>query len=165
MALELEPDRETEVTTDTRSLSDVQTARDPVAGSGARLLAALIDLLLLVAIDAGVLYLTLAISGLTTEQAGLIPPIPLAAFFLMLNGGYLVVFTAASGQTIGKMVSGIRVIADDGTRVDVAGAVLRAAGCGASLLTLGLGYLPAFVTAERRALQDRVARTRVVSAK
>jgi uncharacterized RDD family membrane protein YckC len=164
MELELEPAVEPEISTDAALPREV-TAGEPVAGVGARLAAALIDLVLLVAIDAAVLYLTLAIAGLTLAQAAVIPPIPLGAFFVLMNGGYLIVFTAASGQTIGKMISGIRVIGDDGNRVDLAGSLLRAAGCAASLLTLGLGYLPAFVSADRRALQDRIAGTRVVSVK
>jgi len=162
MELGLEPAIEPEITAGAEAPREA-TTNEPVAGVGARLAAALIDLVLLATIDAAVLYLTLAIAGLSLEQAAVIPPIPLGAFFVMMNGGYLIVFTAASGQTIGKMITGIRVIGDDGNRVDLAGAALRAAGCAASLLTLGLGYLPAFVSADRRALQDRIAGTRVVS--
>ena len=33
----------------------------------------------------------------------MLPPVPLGAFFLLVNGGYLASFTAAGGQTIGKM--------------------------------------------------------------
>jgi uncharacterized RDD family membrane protein YckC len=164
MELELEPDVEPEIREEAALPREI-IAAEPVARVGARLAAAVIDLVLLVAIDAAVLYLTLAIAGLTLTDAAVIPPIPLGAFFVMMNGGYLIVFTAASGQTIGKMISGIRVIGDDGNRVDLGGSMLRAAGCAASLLTLGLGYLPAFVSADRRALQDRIAGTRVVSVK
>jgi resuscitation-promoting factor RpfA len=133
------------------------------AGALARLIAMLIDLVVLASIDAAVLYLTLGIAGLAVDHVTRVPPIPFVAFLLILNGGYLIGFTAASGQTIGKMATGIRVIGDDGQRVDVAGAVLRAAGCLLTLLTAGLGYLPAFFSIEGRAVQDRVAGTRVVS--
>jgi uncharacterized RDD family membrane protein YckC len=122
----------------------------------------LIDLVLIASIDAAIVYLTLAITGLTLDDARLLPPIPLAAFLLLLNGGYLVAFIAASGQTIGKMLTGIRVMADNGRRVDLGAAVLRSGGCALSLLTAGLGYLPAFFAADGRALQDRIAGTRVV---
>ena len=134
------------------------------AGVARRFGAALIDIVLVTATDAVVLYLTLATAGLTLDQTSLIPRIPMAAFLMLMNGGYLVVFTAAGGQTIGKMVTGIRVIRDDAQPVDLAGAVLRAAGCVLSVVTVGLGYLPALLTADRRALQDRVSGTRVVSA-
>jgi uncharacterized RDD family membrane protein YckC len=135
------------------------------AGPQRRLVAAIIDLLLLSVIDFVVLYLTLAMAGLGMEGLASVPIVPLLAFLAILDGGYLVAFVAASGQTIGKMVTGIRVMGDDGRRVDIGGAVLRAAGCGLSAVTLGLGYLPAFVTADGRALHDRIAGTRVVSAR
>ena len=145
-------------------LADAALPLQRLASRVARLAAMLVDLLLLAGIDAAVIYLTLAIAGLpiTLTNVALLPVIPTAAFLLLLNGGYLVAFTVAGGQTIGKMISGIRVMSDDGTRLDVGRAVLRAAGCLLSLLTAGLGYLPAFFSADARALQDRIARTRVV---
>ena len=127
-----------------------------------RTLAMAIDGVLLGAIDAGVLYFTLAIAGLSFGELRLLPPIPLVAFLVILNGGYLIAFTTAGGQTIGKMLTGIRVMGDDDRRVDTAGAVLRAFGCLITLLTLGLGYLPVFFSADSRALHDRIAGTRVV---
>jgi uncharacterized RDD family membrane protein YckC len=135
------------------------------ASDGRRILATAIDLGLLAAINFAVVYLTLALAGLTLNDIGQLPRSPIVGFFAILDGGYLVTFIAASGQTIGKMMTGIRVVKEDGQRVDIAGAFLRALGCVVSLLTAGLGYLPAFITTDRRALQDRIARTRVVSAR
>jgi uncharacterized RDD family membrane protein YckC len=135
------------------------------ASAPARLGAAVIDLALLGLINTLVVYLTLALAGLSWQQFAVLPLAPLIGFFAILNGGYLTVFIAAAGQTIGKMVTGIRVSSEDGQRVAIAGAVLRTVGCGASLLTLGLGYLPAFFAADRRALQDRLAGTQVVRAR
>ena len=134
------------------------------AAPGRRLTAALIDIALLGAINFVVVYLTLALSGLSPAQRDLLPVLPIATFFVILDGGYLVAFIAASGQTIGKMLMSIRVIRDDGRRVDIPSAVFRAAGCGLTLLTAGLGYVPALVTADRRALHDRLTGTRVISA-
>jgi uncharacterized RDD family membrane protein YckC len=130
-----------------------------------RVIAAALDIALLGAIDAAVVYLTLALAGLDSTQIRVLPLLPLATFLVILDGGYLVAFVAACGQTIGKMATGIRVIRDDGGRVDVKAALLRAAGCGLSLLTAGVGYLPAFVMTDRRALHDRISGTRVVSAR
>jgi uncharacterized RDD family membrane protein YckC len=96
--------------------------------------------------------------------------VPLGAFLLLLNGGYFVMFTAATGQTIGKMAAGIRVVgtsADDviNDRVSFGRAVLRTAGYFASLLPAGLGFVPAFFgPRDHRALHDRLADTRVVRA-
>jgi uncharacterized RDD family membrane protein YckC len=134
------------------------------ASLAARLGATIIDVALLVAVDALVVYLTLALAGLGWRDYAVLPRAPLLGFLAILNGGYLTVFIAAAGQTIGKMVTGVRVIGDDGRRVAIAVAVMRTIGCAASLLTLGLGYLPAFVAADRRALQDRIAGTQVVRA-
>jgi uncharacterized RDD family membrane protein YckC len=133
------------------------------ASRQARLGAAVIDLTLLSGIAVAVLYLTLRLLGLDWSDAGELPGVPLGAFLLLLDGGYLAAFTAAGGQSIGKMATGIRVIGDDGRAVDAAGAVLRAVGCGLSLVTLGLGYLPAFVSRDGRTLQDRLAGTRVIA--
>jgi uncharacterized RDD family membrane protein YckC len=132
------------------------------ASTVSRLLAAVLDLLILAAINGAVIYFTLAITGLDRTELRIIPLVPMAAFLLLLNGGYLIAFTAASGQTIGKMAASTRVVKSDGARVDIAGAVLRTIGCALSLLTAGAGYLPAFISAERRALHDRIAGTRVV---
>jgi uncharacterized RDD family membrane protein YckC len=146
-----------------RAPAQVQTPAS--ASAVARIFAALVDLVLMGAVDSAVLYFTLAIAGLTFEEVRLLPIIPLAAFLLLLNGGYLVTFTAAGGQTIGKMAAGIRVMNDDYQRVDFTGALLRAGGCVVSLLTIGAGFLPVFFSADGRALQDRVAGTRVVRAR
>ncbi|MGE3276057.1 MAG: RDD family protein [Vicinamibacterales bacterium] len=133
------------------------------APRASRLLAAAVDITVLGGIGLAVLYLTLRLLGLTLADWRALPLFPLVAFLLLLDGGYLTAFTAAGGQTIGKMTTGIRVIGDDGRAVDAAGAVLRAVGCGLSLVTLGLGFLPAVVSKDGRALQDRLAGTRVIS--
>jgi uncharacterized RDD family membrane protein YckC len=134
------------------------------APRGARVVAAVIDLLLLTGIDAIILYLTLAIAGLGAADWHLLPAVPMTAFLLLLNGGYLTAFTAAGGRTIGKMVTGIRVIGDNGLAIDVSGSVLRALGGLMTMLALGLPYLPALLSADGRTLADRLAGTRVVRA-
>ncbi len=158
-----EPSDEAEA--NSREAAAVETVTLRAAAHQPRLVAAIIDLVLLAVVDGIVVYLTLALAGLGVEAIARVPLAPLLGFLAILDGGYLVAFVAASGQTIGKMVTGIRVMGDDGRRVDLGGAVLRAVGCGISALTAGLGYLPAFVTADGRSLQDRIAGTRVVSAR
>jgi uncharacterized RDD family membrane protein YckC len=132
------------------------------AGPSARLVAALIDLGVLASVNGTVVYLTMQIAGLGLHEAGALPVAPMAAFLALLTGGYLVAFTAASGQTLGKMATGIRVVDEEGRRVDPGRAVLRAAGSLISLATLGAGFLPALMTRGGRALHDRLAGTRVV---
>jgi uncharacterized RDD family membrane protein YckC len=88
----------------------------------------------------------------------------MAAFLLVMAFLYLTGFTVGGGQTIGKMLIGIRVTSDDGRGVDITGAVVRALGCLAAVATLGLLFVPAFFETERRAVYDRMAGTRVVIA-
>lgn len=138
---------------------------DPAAVPGARRLAALaVDAAILGGIDLLVLVFTLRLTGLELARAAELAGAPLAAFLLLLDGGYLVLFTAASGQTIGKMLVGVRVVTETGSRVALGTAAVRAAASLVTLLTAGAGYLPALVSRDRRALHDRLARTRVVRA-
>jgi uncharacterized RDD family membrane protein YckC len=139
------------------------------APAGARLLGALVDLVLVGGIDLLVVYFTLKICDLTFAEVFALPVAPLASFFVLLNGGYLSTFVAAGGQTIGKMAAGIRVVPADPAapvteRVSFGQSVVRAAGYLVSALPAGLGFLPAFVGHDRRALHDRLADTRVVKA-
>ena len=129
------------------------------AGSRSRISAALLDGGLLVAVDLTVIYLTLQ---LTMVNLGSLSPMPLVMFLSLLNGGYLVVFTAAGGQTLGKMAAGIRVVGVEHVGVPVGSAVLRTAAYVLSALPAGLGFLPGFFGRERRALHDYLAGTRVV---
>ena len=163
--LGLEPEKPA-VSTAFRSVSAVPAERAAeLPALGARVFADLIDLLLLAFIDAAVLVLTLRITGLTMVWSDLrvVPAVPFVGFLALLAFGYVAAFTVAGGQTIGKMLTGIRVIGDDGHAVDAAGGVLRALGCALVPLTLGLSYVPVLVTSDRRALHDRLAGTRVVS--
>lgn len=135
----------------------------------ARLAGGVIDLSIIGAIDFGVLYFTLKICGLTFAQTTTLPLAPLIAFLLLLNGGYLATFVAAGGQTIGKMATGLRVIPGDPSaraseRVPFGHAIVRAAAYFISALPAGLGFAPALFGAQRRALHDRLADTRVVKA-
>jgi uncharacterized RDD family membrane protein YckC len=156
----------------TAEREDVVGAHQPplqAAAAGRRLLAASIDSLLLASINASVLYFTLKVSGLVFAEIGVVPAIPLAAYLLLLDGGYYVAFTATGGQTMGKMAAGIKVVpvestGDENDRVSLGQAVLRAAASVVSVLPAGLGFLPALVGADRRALHDWLAATRVVKA-
>ncbi len=125
-------------------------------------LAAALDLAILGAIDLVVVYFTLRMCGLTTAEIAVLPPIPLGAFFLLVNGGYLASFTAAGGQTIGKMAFGLKVVGHADLPVSAGLSVVRALGCLASVASLGLGFLPALLGEGGRAIEDRLADTRVV---
>jgi uncharacterized RDD family membrane protein YckC len=150
-------------------------SRDSVVDSDAapvfrRLLSGAIDATILGAINTGVVYLTLRVVGLQMSDARILPPVPLGAFLLLLNSGYLALFTVAGGQTIGKMIARLRVVAvSEGdvrpaARVPASAAVLRAFVWLVTLALAGVGFATILFDAERRALHDRAAGTRVVKA-
>jgi uncharacterized RDD family membrane protein YckC len=139
-------------------------SREPKLGAPPlpRALAALIDLAIIAGIDAIVISFTLRLCGLTTTDVGVLPPGPTLVFFLLVNGGYLAAFTAAGGQTIGKMALGLKVVGHADLPVSARLCVLRTLGCLISIGSLGLGFLPALLADGGRALEDRLADTRVV---
>jgi uncharacterized RDD family membrane protein YckC len=134
---------------------------DEVSGLVRRMAAGLTDHVILFSIDLIVLYSTLRMAGLTMSDWQLLPQVPMLGFLLLLKLSYFGAFTAACGQTIGKMAAHIRVVSDD-VPLDPARAIRRTAVSAVSLLAFGAGFIPALVDPEHRALHDRVARTRVV---
>jgi uncharacterized RDD family membrane protein YckC len=150
-------------------VSHIEAQSVPAAGIIRRFTAGLIDAIIVGAIQVGVVYLTLRACELEPSQWRALPVMPLGAFLLLLSGGYFVLFTAAGGQTIGKMITRIRVVAvrrdgEDSPRVSFSAALLRAVAAFGSVLALGTGFLPILFSADRRAFHDRVAETRVVAA-
>jgi len=136
----------------------------PDAGVGARFLAVVIDLLILMVIDAAVIYFTMQICGVDVKDIDVLPKGPLLAFLFVQNSGYLVAFTAG-GQTLGKMAVGIRVVPDgDGSSLDLARAFLRTLMWLLLAVPAGLGFATALFSRDHRGLHDRFAGTRVVRA-
>jgi uncharacterized RDD family membrane protein YckC len=143
----------------TDGIHDASVARRTIAG--------IIDVAILGTIAAVIVLLTLRIAELTVAEWHLLPVAPMLAFLLLLCGGYFILFTAAGGQTIGKMTMGIRVVnaaGDAPPRVSFRTAFIRTLTCLGSVVALGGGFLPVLFSAERRAFHDRVADTRVVAA-
>jgi uncharacterized RDD family membrane protein YckC len=138
------------------------TAGDHVAALGPRIGAAAIDWLLLLALDGGVVYFTLRVSRIAASDIALLPALPLALFLLLLNGGYLALFTAATGQTIGKMAFKLKVVSAEDRPLTIGRALLRVGALLVSVLPAGLGLVPAGFDRAHRGLHDRLADTRVV---
>jgi uncharacterized RDD family membrane protein YckC len=123
---------------------------------------AAVDLIVLAAIDAVIVYFTAQICGLTVRDLDILPKAPLLAFLLVQNGGYLVAFTAG-GQTLGKMAAGIRVVPTHAeASLDVGRSLLRTLVWTALAVPAGLGFLTALFGHDRRGLHDLCAGTRVV---
>jgi uncharacterized RDD family membrane protein YckC len=134
------------------------------AGALRRIGALAIDGLILSAIDVAVIYLTMQICGLGIAEFRLLPKGPLVAFLVVQNVGYLVAFTA-SGQTLGKMTTGIEIVTLDPHEVlDLGRALKRTVAWLVLACPVGLGLLPALLSHDHRGLHDRFAGTRVVRA-
>ena len=133
-----------------------------VSGPARRLIAAGLDHFILLSIDAIVVYFTFQIAGLPFSSWQAMPILPLALFLLMVKGSYFCVFTALGGQTVGKMATGIRVVAENDGDVEPTRALQRTLAALASVATVGIGFAPVLFAGDRRALHDRLAGTRVV---
>lgn len=82
-------------------------------------------------------------------------------FTLVFTLAYTVVLHTLAGQTIGKLLVGIRVVTVGGGRVAAGAALLRYLAYYVSLAPLGLGFLMAALRSDSRALHDLLAGTRV----
>jgi uncharacterized RDD family membrane protein YckC len=133
----------------------------PPASGLERVKAALIDLGLLLLVDVVVVYFALKVCRLSASEIALLPRVPLAAFLLLQNGGYLIAFTA-TGQTLGKMMTGLRVVTAHDSSPGVGRATVRSLLSLVLALPAGLGLLPAVLSHDGRGLHDRLAGTRVV---
>ena len=131
------------------------------AAFGDRLEAAVVDAGVLFALAAVVIYF--AGRAAQTELAVLLRHWPwLFGFLAFLGLSYAGWFTGTTGQTPGKMLVGLRVVETAGRPPGYPRAFLRAALGTLGSALLGLGMLPLFFDPARRALHDRLLRTRVV---
>lgn len=144
-------------------LAEEDSADEPVAPSQ-RLMAAAIDGLLLGGVGTFVLWATLRMTGVAASAFSVGAIVPLAIFLAGVGVSYLLMFTLAGGQTVGKMLAGIRVVPEDdpAERVSFRQAAARAFLAPMSMAVLGLGWFPALLG--RVAIHDRLVHTRVVRA-
>jgi uncharacterized RDD family membrane protein YckC len=134
------------------------------AAVSARVVAVIIDGVLLAAIDMAVIYFTMQIVGVTFNELTIVPKVPLIAFLFVQNISYFVLFTAG-GQTMGQMTLGIRVISDEaGATPDFPHAMLRTVVWTILAVPAGLGLATALFSSDHRGLHDRFSGTRVVRA-
>lgn len=137
----------------------------PVAAS-TRLKAAAIDAGFLGTIAAVVAFCTFRQANVAMVDFGIGAAVPLGVFFLLIAAGYFLLFTAVTGQTVGKMAMRIRVVgvssdAVAGGRVTLSQAAIRAVAVLPSVLVLGAGFVPALLR-PGLAVHDRIAHTRVI---
>lgn len=128
---------------------------------GERAQAAAVDAGILVVLGALVLYFAgraarVDVSSLTVSWPWL------ASYLAFLGVFYAGYFTGTTGQTPGKMMTGLRVVDTRGRPPGYLRASLRAAAGAAGTALAGLGLIPMALDPARRALHDRMASTRVV---
>lgn len=134
-----------------------------LATPGERLLSGLIDLAFVSLIQLTLFYLT---THLVAQRLGALPTSAVVAMALVgvvLAAGYFLFFWSLSGQTLGKLLTGGRVV--DGRGHGALGftrAVLRLLGACLSAAPLGAGFLGLWTDSERRGWHDRIAGTKVV---
>jgi uncharacterized RDD family membrane protein YckC len=129
---------------------------------GDRALAAAIDGLLLGSLYAVVVYF--ASRAAQTAPSALAAAWPwLIGYMLLLGLAYAGCFTGFTGQTPGKMWTGLRVVDGSGRAPGVWHAVLRAAAAIVGIAAGGAGLIPVLLDPARRATHDRLLGTRVVT--
>jgi len=129
------------------------------AGFWIRALAAVIDLVLFALVQFSLRLIGRRLVGADVESAMTVGPT--AGFFtLIFAAAYTTVLHCLAGQTIGKMIVGVRVIAGEETP-PFGAALLRFGAYFASAATFMLGFVMAGLRHDKRALHDLVAGTRV----
>jgi len=80
----------------------------------------------------------------------------------IVNVAYFIGFWAWRGQTLGQMVTNVKVVRTDGKPVDLRTAVLRFLGYIVCVLTLGIGFLLVAFDDRKQGLHDKIAGTYVI---
>lgn len=140
-----------------------------VIGFGRRFLAYLIDSILLTIVNnvCGVIVgvvigLSSAAAGSDRENISAAAQLVSICLSLLISASYLAGFWATTGQTLGKMALGIKVISADGSPVSWGKALLRYLGYIISGLILALGFIWVAFDPQRQGWHDKIAGTYVV---
>jgi len=105
--------------------SPAADASGRAAPLGPRILAGLVDIAVLAAVDAAVVVATLRATGIEWSQVRRLPLAPLGVFLLLLTVGYLALCTVLAGRTFGKAAFGLAVVDTSGRPVRLGPAVVR----------------------------------------
>jgi len=139
--------------------SEGVTVRMTIAGIGSRLLAWLIDGLVIGAVL--VLVGFVGVNTFTADSLLALGLLSLAALAIPL--GYVVAMeTLNGGRTLGKMAAGIKVIRASGAPVGFGAAIVRALLAPVDFGLFGIGIVSLFVTPRSQRLGDLAASTVVV---
>ena len=123
-------------------------------------MALVIDLALFRLVQVSLGLVATRVGGAEADDSSILEA-AIVVFTLAFAGLYTTVLHASTGQTIGKLLVGARVVLVDGERVPLGAALLRFFGYFVSCATFGFGYLMAGLRHDKRALHDLIAGTRV----
>jgi uncharacterized RDD family membrane protein YckC len=129
------------------------------AGFWIRALALAIDFAIFFLVQVSYGALAHVMLGTRVDEAWTLTP-TLWLFTLFFAGAYTIVLHTLFGQTVGKLVVGIRVLAGDAPP-PFGTSLLRYCAYFASVASFGLGYVMAGLRRDKRALHDLIAGTRV----
>jgi uncharacterized RDD family membrane protein YckC len=136
-----------------------------VIGFGRRLVAYIIDGIILNVVG-GCLGFVLGVAALPltadSPEAGAGVNLLATLLGVAIGAVYFVALWATTGQTLGKMALGIKVIGADGSPVSWGKAILRYVGYIVSGLVLALGFIWVAFDARRQGWHDKIAGTYVV---
>jgi uncharacterized RDD family membrane protein YckC len=132
----------------------------PPAGFWIRAIALVIDLLVLMVVQSSYELIASLLFGADADRSwgasGTVFFFTIVFFAL-----YSSVLHAAGGQTLGKLVTRVRVVTLDGDLPQGGAAFLRWLAYFLSFATFGLGFVMAGLRSDKRALHDLIAGTRV----
>jgi uncharacterized RDD family membrane protein YckC len=147
-----------------------QRIKEGVAPKGAfayasvlkRFVAIFIDGLLIDIVVLPLIIFTVGFQGIT--HAGLSPGVSALIYFFeyAVPATYEIVLIGMFGATVGKMAMKIKVVTPDGGHISYARSTGRYFAKMLSGIILFIGYLMAFWDEEKRALHDRLCKTRVI---
>lgn len=118
-----------------------------------------------------IVLLILPLAGLLSDKLiggggfGMFTDRTLWLLAVILAGANTVLLPLITGQTVGMILTGIRIVKNDGSPVSVLAVLVRqTVGYLLTLLTFGLGFLLAAVNSSGRTLHDLLTGTTVVRA-
>ena len=98
------------------------------------------------------------------QHGGMLSQALLQLWLLVVTGAYFLISWTRVGATIGMRAWKVRLVREDGARIDVRTAVLRFVLALLSLALLGGGFWYARFDPQRRTLHDRICATRMLRA-
>ena len=125
-------------------------------GFGPRFVATIIDGIILTVVN----FVLGLVFGMMGDSGGFIASL----LSIVISIGYYIYFWTSSGQTIGHSVMKIKVVAVDGSKLDVTKAILRYVGYMVSAAIFFLGFIWVLFDANKQGWHDKIAGTYVVKA-